>query len=452
MELLIHCTLLYVILHTCEIKQWCVSGGDMATSLCNKRSDHWQQTRDYMQWNQWWLLLEFSCFSSLRSPLQPKVRYHFLYKCILYNNAAFPLTIALLSRSFADSCQFCYTKWPSSKTLDCSPYKGDEDLAIECTAEGPASLEINWFYNDSSAPSRNDSEPLRNDSNYFIQTIYTTGTRRIRSRLRVRNVTAGNYWCQVYHNNAGVYPASQVLSIADSSSYSRLRACEVASPQSEGLPIPKCHPLVCNTAGVLPTTTTTTVTTITTTRPPPLITTTPATPGITTATPGITTATPTSGNMVVLNSRGHSSIRVLPTRTSYPTPTPQESLQDVPEPYQTWLFVVVALTAVFGMLIIILTIVCIGICILRSRSNEVDCEKGLSKDICMLHTCKIHCKSPCMHYTFDMYDFKHAPCTNACIYHWSEGLLLHTNSLYLNATIHVNLQLFCLICTCGSFS
>lgn len=320
------------------------------------------------------MLLGFFCFSSLRSPLQLTV-CHLQLQCS--NSSHFNCF-----HSFPDTCQFCYVGWPSSTPLDCSPYKGDEDLAVECAAEGPA-LQIKWFHNLSMF--NTSSVPLKNDTNFFIQSVYTSATNRVRSRLRVKNVTAGNYWCQVYHNNAG-YPSSQILSISDANFYSRFEACTINSPQYEPLRTPKCYSLAsqgtaaCNNAGVLPTTTTAIVTT-TTTR----LTTT------TSATPGVTTTSTTSGKVVTTdNSRSITRSSKLPTRTSYPSPSPQGSLRDVPEPYQTWLFVVVALTAVFGMLIIILTIVCIGICLLRSRSNEVDCEKGLSKDKCYMHPCIVN--------------------------------------------------------------
>lgn len=243
-------------------------------------------------------------------------------------------------------------------------------MYLKCAVEGPKNLEIKWFYAANlQTNTENTSLPLQNSSDYFIQTVHGLSMTRTICRLRVKTVRAGYYWCRAYQNNVPLWPVSQKMDLSDQESYSRFNDCG-ASVQS--VTVNKCHHVHMESItsssegppGVLASST------------QPLInapstsswqttTTTPATNNI--DSPRMTSTTnmqlqPTSSNLQ------------RPTSSSIQRPIPSSpglgGLTGVPDDYEVWLFVVVGLTALFAVLIVALSIICIGLCVLKSRASK----------------------------------------------------------------------------------
>ena len=74
------------------------------------------------------------------------------------------------------------------------------------------------------------------------------------------------------------------------------------------------------------------------------------------------------------------------TSSSYPMPSSSVTgrlAAGVPNcnEYQLWLFVVIVLTAIFAVLIVVLSVICVWLCVLKSRTTSIACVKGLSMQI-----------------------------------------------------------------------
>ena len=78
-----------------------------------------------------------------------------------------------------------------------------------------------------------------------------------------------------------------------------------------------------------------------------------------------------------------SSIQIRPTsqivyQTTTPTTDPA-GLQNKDDNFHLWLYVVAGLTGIFGILIIILTVICLALCLMRPKKSINKC-KLLSDD------------------------------------------------------------------------
>ena len=76
-------------------------------------------------------------------------------------------------------------------------------------------------------------------------------------------------------------------------------------------------------------------------------------------------------------------VRTTTTSSSYLMPSSSVTgrLAGVPNGYQVWLLVVIALTAIFAVLIVVLSVICVWLCVLKSRTTSIACVKGLSMQI-----------------------------------------------------------------------
>ena len=145
----------------------------------------------------------------------PACSQHYIYTIMI------PLCHIILE----GGCQFCYSKQPPESTGECNPYEPNS-IQLTCQVTGPvgADLYIKWFYKSESTDAL--TTELHSSSNYFVvvTSVTTTSTRIIKSQMRILNLTVGDYWCRVYHNNNGLL-SSQKLGIASEEDYARDLSC-----------------------------------------------------------------------------------------------------------------------------------------------------------------------------------------------------------------------------------
>ena len=232
-------------------------------------------------------------------------------------------------------------------------------MDLICKVDG-INLDIKWFY--STLPNtENSSVPLQNVTNqYFIQHdfVYVLNNSvhtATRSRLQVKNASSGYYWCRIYRNNVPLWPVSLKMDLSEPQYYSRYGSC--TSNQADI--INKCYYVTMPSAA----------TSITTVNPP----------GSTAASVVQLQTTATQPSLLGFSTR-HQQY----TSSSYPMPSSSVTgrlAAGVPNEYQLWLFVVIALTAIFAVLIVVLSAICVWLCILKSRTTSIACVKGLSMQI-----------------------------------------------------------------------
>ena len=257
-----------------------------------------------------------------------------------------------------DSFQFCFKEWPLSSPNNCNPYDGHMDLI--CRVEG-INLDIKWFY--STLPNaENSSIPLQNVTDqYFIQhdfvfVVNSSVHTATRSRLRVKNASSGYYWCRIYKNNVPLWPVSFKMDLSEPQYYSRYGSC--TSNQADM--INKCYYVAMPSAA----------TSTTSVNPP----------GSTAA--GVlqlqTTATQPSLLGFSTRHQRYTSSSYMP--SSSVTGRLAAGVSNCNE-YQLWLFVVIALTAIFAVIIVVLSVICVWLCVLKSRTTSIACVKGFSMQI-----------------------------------------------------------------------
>lgn len=243
--------------------------------------------------------------------------------------------------------------------LKCNPYTANY-LAISCRVRvSPLSVPvmIKWFSSTGQAP-------LANSSNIIIQSVTNPTTGSVISRIRIKNIASAQYWCRAYYNNIMANYTSTKLGVEDMSSYGRNDPC---NETAQSMDIMKCEDLV---EANLPSTSTATSTPVMTALPGPSRTSSPS------------PDSSEGGAELTSTIVGRTSVGVVARTTqvvahsSTANITPTLGAVNLPQPYQTWLYVVVGLTVVFGMLIIILTIICVGLCLLKARTNQVDTLDG----------------------------------------------------------------------------
>ena len=249
-------------------------------------------------------------------------------------------------------------------------------MELECTVEAPLNatdITIGWFLN---------CEQLQDGSNVLIEGQVdinnTRNIRRIRSRLTINDITndfAGTYTCNILGDEE--YIPSEPLTLSDSTQldvHQALGPCvdgdvfgnaegqtnEKCAVISENRTIPmslSCDEPPATSSHDIPVTST------------PVVYTTPL--------PSLPTATTSSSS---------SSQRTLPPFPKSPTPTlaipaitdPSDRPTSAPAA-SIWLYVVVAVAAVFFMIIVVLSIVFVGMCLKRSRSLTLD-EQTLKRE------------------------------------------------------------------------
>ena len=252
-------------------------------------------------------------------------------------------------------------------------------MDLICRVEG-INLDIKWFY--STVPNaENSTNPLQNVTNqYLIQHVYVVDNSVntvTRSRLRVKDASPGYYWCRAYKNNVALWPVSLKMDLSAEQFYSRYGSCTgdqanmitkcyyVAMPNTAISTTSSVNPPDSSTiAGVLQQQTTTTQ---------------PSLPASSTRHQQLSTPSPPA-NTVGTHRVG---ARTTTTSSSHPTPSSPVTgrLIGVPDEYQVWLFVVITLTAIFAVLIVVLSVICVGLCVLKSRTASNVHVKGLSMQI-----------------------------------------------------------------------
>ena len=257
-----------------------------------------------------------------------------------------------------------YTEQPPA-SLDCALDGGQ--IQLKCKVTGPRNphdprLEIRWFHN---------SDQLQNITNTFTLTSLSEGN-NITSILTVQNWESnqGSYYCQlsIDGNTSQTIPSVSLVLDRQQLNSPGLPDCPSntffqTEPSCATVPMTRLpSPSVTATPMLLITSTTQTLVT----SHPSLYTTLLPTPSPTVTTVGVTSVSTSS-----------------PTSRP-PTPPTSDMATDsstdtgpsgTTTPLQVWLYVVVAVAAVFAMIIIILVIMCVGQCLRKSKTGDLETPK-----------------------------------------------------------------------------
>ena len=285
-----------------------------------------------------------------------------------------------------EGCQFCYSKQPLTSVEDCNPYGISPILTCQVQGTKGAVLEIKWFFESQADGTKTE---LVNNNDHNIQTSYvTTSTININSQMRIINLAAGKYWCQVYHNNNGLLQ-SQKFDVAENGDYSRYESCLENASFSEQKE--KCAdvPLEDGSTSCPSIDSKSTIKSgFTTTTLIPSITVIPNTSQQVTATATVVESQAPSSQttMPLMRSTTRSESTVVISTGSIPTvrPTNDPAGLENEEKTQTWLYVVAGLSGTFLFLIIVLKGVCILLCLTtphtkRSKKNYIALSSILGK-------------------------------------------------------------------------
>ena len=276
--------------------------------------------------------------------------------------------------------------------MDCNPYgETQTDLYLVCKVEGPKNMDIRWFYSENLQSNiENTSAPLQNSTKYLIQTVKTFTPDKVATacRLRVKIVSPGYYWCRAYQDGELLWPVSQKMGISNEVSYSRLQSCGTVAQSVDAA---KCHYVHMEPSNVSSSSSTTTTQPLikapSTSSSSWLTTITPATKNINNPTMKSTTniqLQPTSSQRPNTNTQRPTTNTnpqqptntetQRPTSSNLPRPTQSSldrgELMGVPDNYEVWLFIVVGLTVLFAVLIVALSIICVGLCVLKSKKGK----------------------------------------------------------------------------------
>ena len=271
--------------------------------------------------------------------------------------------------------------------MDCNPYgETQTDLYLICKVEAPKNLDIRWFYSENlQSNTENTSAPLQNSTKYLIQTVKTFTPDKVATacRLRVKIVSPGHYWCRAYQDGEVLWPVSQKMDLSNEDSYSRYQSCGTVA---QSVKAAKCHYVHVEPSNASSSSSSSTTTTQPQIKAPStsssswLTTITPATNKINN--PTVTSTTniqlqPTSSQRPTTSTntqRPTNTETQRPTSSNLPRPTQSSldrgELMGVPDNYEVWLFIVVGLTVLFAVLIVALSIICVGLCVLKSKKGK----------------------------------------------------------------------------------
>ena len=272
-------------------------------------------------------------------------------------------------------CVYEYIKQPPEE-ISCNPYgDGDTELNLECALTAPLGLtiSINWF--------RNNSNQIDTGINSSMESG-NTGVNTFQSVLSITNpnpeTQSGDYFCQGAVDGMHLSPSDPFLLSDDTRLYINYAPCD-------GLTMISMDQFKMETkcADVTPTEIPTTVfvsTQPSTTPPPPI--TTPH-PPVTTlpVTPSQTTTSFSTSQDVILSTTNQTApiVTQQPTTNNIPSTTEPQA---VPGDLQVWIYVLVGVAAVFGMIIVILTIMCVGLCLRRNKNTDSETLKRELKILC----------------------------------------------------------------------
>ena len=232
----------------------------------------------------------------------------------------------------------------------CNPYSSSASLMLECEVQvlasvGSSRVEIQWFFNDTTSQeilhiTDTDSFPPLSAISYLgNQTVVDGDMWTLSSRITFSSLSylihQGMYFCQVaLDGNIALFSPSDGLLVEteEIGEYLNFHPCSDALSK---------HTMKC--AGNLSSSTSLT-TSVPTSAASPLHTTSTAPPLRTTSAASLQ-HTEASSPSTADSSRG----------------TPTLSL---------WVYVLVAIAAVFGMIIVVLTILCVGLCLKKNKTTD----------------------------------------------------------------------------------
>ena len=243
---------------------------------------------------------------------------------ILHNSKHLWKLSSLLSfiHHFVENCVYKYTEQPPA-SLNCSP---DDQIQLKCKVTGPHNphdprLGIRWFHN---------SEQLQNNSTFTLTSL--SEGNNITSILTVQNWESnqGSYRCQLTINGNTSQTIPSVSLVLDG---------QLNSPGLPDCPSNTFFQTEPSCASV----------------------------PMTRLPSSSVTATP----MLLITSTTQTLVTSHPSLYASPLPTPSPTVTTV----DVWLYVVVAVAAVFAMIIIIPVIMCVGLCLRKSKIGDLETPK-----------------------------------------------------------------------------
>ncbi len=229
--------------------------------------------------------------------------------------------------------------------IDCNPY--GEILRLQCAliAALNSNVSINWYHNGTTQLTDVEQSSAEN-----LQTFRAT----VSSVLTVTNLVeatgSGDYYCQAVVGEENMEQSDTFTLSGDPDDVIALKILrDCKSTDIFFTSSTKC-------ADISPTEP---VTTPTTPPPQPSQTTLPTT----TTAPSLPT---TVGGAAATNSPGSTTEEDITTSNMQNTVAPNV----IPETLQVWIYVLVGVAAVFGIIIVILAIMCVGLCVRRSKTQD----------------------------------------------------------------------------------
>lgn len=250
--------------------------------------------------------------------------------------------------------------------IECNPYHDEEssDFSILCSLrtlpdEDP-NISISWFHNnyDQRITSRIDASMAASNEggNIFKSTLSFSSPNPVND--------SGDYFCQAAVDGRALLP-SDSFTLTDNSNeeYDNEGPCTshstVCKSETKCADVPVTQAPATAFSTALPTTTA-----------PPVT--------MQLITPSQTTPTPAVSDLLGLDTSSTASEVNTPSVTQQGMMTTGPSTPDnrvMSDDLQVWIYVLVGVATVFGMIIVILTIMCVGLCLRRSRSVDSETLK-----------------------------------------------------------------------------
>lgn len=264
-------------------------------------------------------------------------------------------------------CKFCYTVQPVVSVSDCNPYENLNGISTKCTINGPRDtpLQIKWFNSTLS------QEIFNHSSVFSIQETHAfIGDDRLetQSQLSIHPLSSGQYWCQVFNGDEG-FLSSPRLEIQTPGHYRSSDTCDMNSLIESGLK--KCDNIIENGASysVCPIMASSIVSSIISVSD--IISLSSVDDTLYSSCSSCSsslfelefTVTGTNDLASSLTEMVTTSFGVIPIQSVQPSDSDLISTRR--DSFHLWLYILAALTGLFAILIIILTGVCIGLCVIK---------------------------------------------------------------------------------------
>ena len=262
-------------------------------------------------------------------------------------------------------CKFCYIEQPCENTGcgingDCNPYEAPH-VVLQCKITVPLGIElqIEWFCSPTSS-NTNSSHITADNGKYDItvQKMQDGDVFQQTSRLVITDIDERDYWCQVFHKNNALLK-SQILEI--SNSYDREPSCPDNVLLSQE--VKKCADVI---EGVLTCPTNAGMMTSSS-----LIQTSFSFPTASTfPTLLITSQTSSFPSFLYPSSSKQRSTITTQEISDNLRPTSESLIENKSNNFRIWLYIVAGLSGLFALLIILLTIICVGLCLMRPKHGK----------------------------------------------------------------------------------